>query len=198
MNLCVAIQAVAAEQVLRCRTVRQAVGSVGEALMVRLRMAALAQHRSAQTDHAWIVRAVRVVTVRAILGNRGMLPQVRATLFGVALETGVVERLADEQAVARLSVRAVTTGAGHFPLVERMRIRLHGLRALLLVTIEAHFRLTGRTQHRVVGNVNLVAARATATRGGVAHDGEPSTKADRHSARPVQATGARQGQRPGA
>ena len=127
-------------------------------------MAALAQHRTAHRKHARVIRAVRVVAVAAILGDRCMFPEIRAALFGMAVEAGVVQRLLGKLPLARITVSAVTAAAVHFTLAYRMRIGLQRLRALLLMALKANFglrrghqdRITGRVAGMTVGTRNVV------------------------------------------
>lgn len=118
MNLRMTIEAIAAEQVLRRRAVCQAIRTVGKTLMIWLRVTRLTKHRSAQTQHSRIIRAVRVVTVCAVFRNRCVFPKKRAAFFGVAFKTGIVQRLAHEQAIGRLPMRAMATATVHLPFVE--------------------------------------------------------------------------------
>ena len=55
-------------------------------------------------------------------------------------------------------MRAVAAGAFHFALAYRMRVRLHGLRPLLLVAIEANLDLRRCCQDRVIVSVHRVAS----------------------------------------
>ena len=57
----------------------------------------------------------------------------------------------------RRAVSAVAAAAVHLALPDRMRIRLHRLRSLLLVAVEAHFRLCRCHQHRIRGGVTGMA-----------------------------------------
>jgi hypothetical protein len=85
-----AIQAVLSKHEWRCHAVGQPISIGWHALVASLGMAALTQHRTAHLEHAGVIRAVRVVAVAAIFGDRCMFPEIRAALFGVAVKTGVV------------------------------------------------------------------------------------------------------------
>ncbi len=122
-------------------------------------MAALAQHRAARRQHARMVGAVRIMTSAAVLGDRRVFPQVGAALFGVAAEAGVVQRLPGELPLAGFTMRAVTPVAGHLALANRVRVGLHGLRALLLMAVEAHLRLRRGCKHGVCSGVSCMAIR---------------------------------------
>ena len=104
-------------------------------------MAALAEHWCAHRQHAGMIRAVRLVTRAAILRDRGVLPEIRPTLFSVAVEASLVERLLRELPLARVTVCTVAVAAAHLALADRMRIRFQHRGTLLLVTIEADLRL---------------------------------------------------------
>ncbi len=56
-----------------------------------------------------------------VLGNRCMLPEIRATLFGVTLITSAVYRLANQLQFGSFPMRAVTTAAIHLAFKKRMR-----------------------------------------------------------------------------
>lgn len=55
-----------------------------------------------------------------VLGNRRMLPEVRTTLFGVTLVTGVVQRLANQLRFGSGTMRAVTAPAIHLAFEKRV------------------------------------------------------------------------------
>lgn len=122
-----------------------------------LRVTTLTKRRGAHAEHSGIVRAVWVVAVAAVLGDRRVFPQVGATCFRMAVVAGVVGRRPGEQAVSRLAVCVVTTAAIHLALPDRMRIRFHRLRALLLMAVETHVGLRRRGQHWIAFNVAGVA-----------------------------------------
>lgn len=89
------------------------------------------------------------MTKRAILGHRGMLPDVGTALLGVTLVTGIVERLSHELVFGGGSMRAVTTGAVHLALEERVRECLQRLAALQLMAVKTDFGLC-RRMHDVI------------------------------------------------
>ena len=100
---------------------------------------------------------MRVVTITTVLGNWRMLPQVRATLLGVAVEAGLVERLLGKLPLARCAMSTVAAAAVHLALPDRVRIRLESLCALLLVAFEAHVGLRRRHQNGIAGGVARMA-----------------------------------------
>lgn len=104
-------------------------------------MTALAQHRAAHGQHAWMVGAVWVVTIAAVFSDRRVLPKIRSAFLGMAIEAGIVQRLLGKLQVTGRTMCAVAAAAIHFSLAYRMRIGLQRLSSLLLVAIEANFRL---------------------------------------------------------
>ena len=66
-------------------------------------------------------------------------------------------RVAGQQAFGRIAVRTVATRACHLALAHRVRVRLHGLGALLLVAVEADVGLRGGRQYRVALDMHRVA-----------------------------------------
>src|SRR5512139_2842087 len=78
------------------RPARQSGRAVGEARVPLLRVARLAEQRSPRGEHAAARRPVRRVAVRAVLGDRRVLPEERTALVGVALVAGLVDRGLDE------------------------------------------------------------------------------------------------------
>ena len=151
-----AVHAALPQQQRRRRSARQATFVLSDARVAALRVTGLAQHRRPQTQHARMVGAVRIVTVATIFTDRRVFPKVGTALFGVALETGVVSCLLRQQAVSRLAMRVVTAAASHFSLPYRVRKRLHCLRALLLMTVEADFGLCRRYQYRISRRMTTV------------------------------------------
>ena len=100
------------------------------------------------------------MAVGAAFRNRRVFPKVGPALFRMAGEAGVVQCLAHELPVRRLTVRAVATTAIHFSLLDRMRVRFKGLAALLLVAIETNVRLGRGKHHRVFCRVDGMAVGA--------------------------------------
>lgn len=124
MRLCMTVQAVLAEHQRRRHTAGQSIAISRETRMSRLRVTALAEHRSAHRKHARVIRAVRIVAVAAIFRDRRMFPKIRAAFFGVAIKAGVVKRLLCELPFARITMRAVASAAAHFALANWVCIRL--------------------------------------------------------------------------
>jgi hypothetical protein len=90
MNLLVAVHAAVPEQELGRRGCCEPCGILRYAWVPRLRMAALAQERRALGQHPRVIGAVRRMTQTTVLRDWLMLPDIRSTLFGVALIAGVV------------------------------------------------------------------------------------------------------------
>lgn len=154
------IQAALAEQELRWHPCRQAAFVLRQARMAVLRVAALAKKWCTHCQHARLIRAVRVVAATAVLRNRCMLPEVGAAFLGMTIETGVIERLSDQKQIDGLTVGVVTISTIHFSLAHRMCVGLHGLGALLLMTVEADVRLGFSNQHCISFGVAVMTARA--------------------------------------
>ena len=99
-----------------------------------------------------------------VLGNRRMLPEVRTTLFGVTLETGVVQRLANQLRFGSGPVRAVTAAAIHLAFEERVRKGFQCFAALQLMAVEAdlglrrglHYGITWRMADVAIGAGNFI------------------------------------------
>lgn len=101
-----------------------------------------------------------IVTVAAVLGDRRMFPKIRAAFLGMAIKAGLVKRLLGKLPLARLAMGAVAAAAIHLALPNRVSIGLQCLRTLLLVAIEAHFRLRRGHQDRVRRSVTRMAVGA--------------------------------------
>ena len=149
VHLVVAIHTILAQQVLRWHACWQASLVLWKTWVTGLRVAALAQHWAAHTQHAGMVRAVWVVTRRTVLGHRRMLPQVRASYLRVAIVASLVYALSDQQQLSRIAMRIVATTASHVAMLYRMSVWLQRFGALLLMTIETHFSLARRLQNGI-------------------------------------------------
>ena len=103
----VTVQAALSEQKDRSRRLGQAGCGLREARVGALGMAALTEKRRPLHEHARLVRAVRRVTDRAVLGRRCMLPEERPALFGMTLEAGIVDRESRQCVLAGRIVHAV-------------------------------------------------------------------------------------------
>ena len=128
--------------------------------MAILGMTALAEHRCAHGQHARVVRAVRVVAIATVLCDRRVLPQVRPACLRVAFETGTVDGRPGEQAFRGFAVRTMAARAVHLALPHTVCVRLHRLRALLLMAVKADVCLGCGGEYRVAFSVQAVAVRA--------------------------------------
>ncbi len=68
-----------------------------------------------------MIGAVRRMAKGTVLGDRRMLPEVRAAFFGMTLVTGIVQCLTNQLRLGSRPMRAVTTSAIHFTFHKRMR-----------------------------------------------------------------------------
>jgi len=79
-----------------------------------------------------------------------VLPKIRATLFGMTVEAGVVQGLLHELQIVSCAMITVAATAIHLALTYRVSVRLQRLRSLLLVAIETDFRLCRGHQNRIL------------------------------------------------
>ncbi len=150
------VQAALTQQVLRRHACCQTVRIISKARMPALRVTTLAKERGALRKHPRLVRSMRVMARCAIFSYRRMFPQVRTTLFGVALEAGVVHCLPHKLQFRCSAVRAVTIGAGHFAFTQWMRIRFQRVAFAECMAVIALFGLRRYSEHRVIGSVKLM------------------------------------------
>ena len=92
-----------------------------------------------------------------VLGNRRMLPEVRTTLFGVTLETSVVQRLANQLRFGCCPMRAVTAAAVHLALEERVRKGFQCFAALQLMAVVTDLGLRRGLHHGIAWRMANVA-----------------------------------------
>ncbi len=86
VHLNVAIHAALPQQELRWHGCCDTACILGDARVTTLRVAALAQHGRPSYQHAGMIRAVRRVTQRTILGYRRVFPKERTTLAGMTAQ----------------------------------------------------------------------------------------------------------------
>src|ERR1700689_4776924 len=91
--------------------------------MPRALVTGLAEKRRAYLEERRLRRAVRIVTIGAVLRDRLVLPQERAAVFGVAARAGFRDGVLDELRRCRRAVRRMARGAGHLPFVQRVTTR---------------------------------------------------------------------------
>ena len=100
------------------------------------------------------------MTGRAVFGDRRVFPHERSALVGVTLETGFVRRLVLEQFVAGAAMDVVTSRAGHFSGIDRMRKRAMLIHTYDLVTRATNFWLRCRLENGIPRRVTAVATAA--------------------------------------
>ena len=83
------------------------------------RVALEAQPRARHFQRELVDRAMRIVTVQAILAHRRMLEQERSALFGVAGVAIVVDRILPQQSLGGAAVRIMTIRAHDLALAHR-------------------------------------------------------------------------------
>src|SRR3972149_5312565 len=133
-------------------------------------MALLAQERAAYLQHAIFRSAVRIMTNRAILAHRRVLPQERTALFGVALIAGFVHRVLGQLRSGGRAVRIVAVGTDHLGFPYGMAGALETLRPLILMAGEADFCLGLLGQDRVIHADRVMAVDAGVASRGVRAD----------------------------
>ena len=87
-----------------------------------------------------------VMAVATIFADRRMFPKIRSALLRMAAVASVIRGLPHKLTITSFSVRAVTTAAAHLAVENRVRVWLHRLRTLLLMTIKTHLGLGMETQ----------------------------------------------------
>jgi len=107
--------AVDATSVVQSRTRHDTRGSVRPIVMPGIRVALLAEAGHLHPEEALKIRAVRLVTVQAVLHDRRMRPQERPALGGVAARTAFVDGHRRDQLLGGRPVRVVAAPASHPP-----------------------------------------------------------------------------------
>lgn len=102
---------------------------------------------------------MRVVTREAVFCYRRVFPKIGAANIGMASLASIVNGLSHEQQLGGAAVRVVAATAVHLALPDRMRVRLHRLRALLLMAFETHLGLRRSRQHRIPFRMRGMAVR---------------------------------------
>jgi len=145
--LAVTIQAAFTQQVLRWHVRRQATFVLRNARVTCLRMTALAKQRRSLSEHAGMIRTVRVVAQGAVFRHRRMFPKVRAAHLCMTFMTSLINRLPGKELFCRIAMRTMAATAIHLSLPNRMRIRFQCFCAHLLMAIKTDVRLCcGRHQ----------------------------------------------------
>jgi len=99
------------------------------------------------------------VTQAAVLGHGRVLPQKRPALLGMTGETRVVDGRSQQRVLATAAVRRMALRARHALVANRMRECHRALRALPLMTAEAHLRLLASIEHAIAARMYRVTAR---------------------------------------
>lgn len=134
-----AIRATSSEHLL-CGSVGRHTGTLIEGgRMESLAMALLAEPWLTHTQHAWLVGAVRIVAIGAILTHRLVFPQERSAFFLMALVTGLVDGILGELIGTGRAVRIMAVGAGHLAFPDRVVRSFVDLCAFVLMTGKADF-----------------------------------------------------------
>lgn len=134
--------------------------------MLRVHVTLSAQPWVSNFEEPVVYRAVRLVTIAAILQNRRMLPKKRPAPLGVAHVTGFINACLYELRRIRSSVRVMAVGAGHFPFPNRHVGRAHELGFSLQMALAANLSLRSLIKKR-----SLIAdLRQLESVGGFLHD----------------------------
>ena len=104
----------------------------------------LTQKRRAHLEKRRLRRAVRLVTVGAVLGDRLVLPEKRPAVFRMAAGAGLVDGVLHQLRRGGRAVRRMAGGAGHLAFAQRMMRRLEKIGVLRLVAAGADLDLGGR------------------------------------------------------
>ena len=121
-------------------------------------MALLAQEWDRCDQQRQLIRAVREMTIQAILAHRRVLEQERSALLRMALIAGFVDRVGLEQGIGQRAVRIVAVIAAHLSFRQRHVRAAVELQADVPVTLRAgvadrhlgHAALDREFRHRIV------------------------------------------------
>ena len=139
---------------------RQSLRGVDDRGMACALVTGLTEEGRAHLEKRRLRRAVRIVTVAAVLGDRLVLPEKRSAVLGMAARAGLVDRVLHELRRRGRAVRRMAGRASHLALAQRMMRELVEVRVLRLMTAGADLDLGRRRLHRILGRVQLMAARA--------------------------------------
>ncbi len=115
----------------------------------RLRVAALTKQGGTTRQHARVIRTMWCMAKGAVLGSRGVLPNIGSAFLGVTLKTRIVDRLTDQLSIGGSSMRAVTAAAIHLSFKKRVRKCFQCFAALQLMAVEADIRLCRGMHHGI-------------------------------------------------
>ncbi len=116
-----------------------------------MNMALLAQQANASSQKLRIVRAMRRVTVQAILADRRMVPEKRTPLFGMAGVTHIINGVIDEHLSTLPAMRIVAGSAADLHIAKLGAKQVGGalekVRPPIVVAGEASFLRRETDQH---------------------------------------------------
>ncbi len=153
VDLCVAVQTALTQQELRRHPVRQARCVEGDAGVTVLRVTTLAKQRCTLCEHARLIGAMGRMAETAVFRSGCMLPEMRASRFGVALVAGIDGRELRELRGCCVAMHRMAARAVHLLLDNRVCESFLDLRAHSLVAVDTNRRLTGREEDRISGLV---------------------------------------------
>jgi hypothetical protein len=116
--------------------------------------------RRAHLEQRRLRRAVRIVTIGAVLRDRLVLPQERPAVFGVTGRAGFRDGVLDQLRRGRRAMRRMAGGAGHLAFAHRMMRGLEQIGVLRLMTAVHTSIWVACGLHRILGSMQRVAARA--------------------------------------
>ena len=161
VDLGVAVQAAAIAHGVELGAAGQTgMGDTFAAHIVGRRMAVKAQERHLFLQQPRIRGAMRIMAVGAVFANRLVLPQIRAALVGVAAIAEVGDAHIPQHIGTGRTMGVVAIRADHLALANRVMRVLQGQRTLFGMAGEAHLRLRRLNQHRILGDMDGVAADA--------------------------------------
>src|SRR5208282_4038569 len=161
VHLAVAVGAAAREQEARGLTPRQTRSGCRHTRVIRLRVTLLTQQRRSAQEQGWIDRAMRRMTIAAILRDRRVLPQERTALFRVAGIASLVQRRTRQQRRIQRVVGSMAGGAGHVAVAHRMGREFLEVGAYLLMALVTNHRLFSDHGDRIVLGMQPMTADAS-------------------------------------
>ena len=158
-----AIRAAPADELLRGPVGRYARAGIEGSRVIGLAVALLAEEGHTDLQHARLIGAVGVMTVRAVFTHGLVLPQERAAFFRVALVADLVDRVLGQLMRAGRAVRVVAIGTDDLAVPDRVVRALVDSSPLVLVTGETDLGLGHSVAYRVIHGHDVVAVDAGIT-----------------------------------
>ena len=118
----------------------------------------LAQERRPKSKKRRLRRAMRIVTVGAVLGYRLMFPEKRPAVFGVTGRASLINGIFNQLRRGRGTVRRMARRARHRAFAQWVMRRLQKIAVLCLMTGSADFDLGRDRLYRILSCVQLMAA----------------------------------------